>query len=122
MNRADPLDNLGSGDAVSAEIPSAPEDYEFEYPLVSERSKRDLQEFVLEVPIVVYHVQPELLQVALRALADQWILGLVVFGRGRYLCGCRVPTTEIVEWVSPVHQYCSPPEPWDSVVVDFMVS
>jgi hypothetical protein len=45
MNRADPLDNLGSGDAVSAEIPPAPEDYEFEYPLVSERSKRDLQEF-----------------------------------------------------------------------------
>ena len=49
MNRADPLDNLGSGDAVSAEIPPAPEDYEFEYPLVSERSKRDLQEFGLNM-------------------------------------------------------------------------
>jgi len=42
MNRTDPLDELGSGDTVSAEIPPAPEDCEFEYPLVSERSKRDL--------------------------------------------------------------------------------
>ena len=49
MNRADPLNNLGSGDAVSAEIPPAPEDYEFEYPLVSEHSKRDLQEFGLNM-------------------------------------------------------------------------
>jgi len=47
MNRADPLDDLDSGDAVSAEIPPAPEDYEFEYSLASERSKRDLQEFGL---------------------------------------------------------------------------
>ena len=49
MNRADPLDDLGSGDAVSAEIPPAPEDYESEYPLVSERSKRDIQEFGLNM-------------------------------------------------------------------------
>jgi len=49
MNRADPLDNLGSGDTVSAEIPPAPDDYGFEYPLVSERSKRDLQEFGLNM-------------------------------------------------------------------------
>lgn len=49
MNRTDPLDNLGSGAGVSAEIPPAPEDYEFEYPLVSERSKSDLREFGLNM-------------------------------------------------------------------------
>ncbi|PSP92337.1 site-specific integrase, partial [Halobacteriales archaeon QH_8_68_33] len=49
MNRTDPLDDLSSGDAVSAEIPPAPEDYESEYPLVSERSKRDTQEFGLNM-------------------------------------------------------------------------
>jgi len=80
------------------------------------------QQFVLEVLIVVHHVQPELLYVALRALTDQWILGLVVFGRGRYLCGYRVPTTKVVERVSPVHRYCSPPESRDSRVSDLMVS
>lgn len=49
MNRTDPLDNLGNGAGVSAEIPPAPEDYEFEYPLVSERSKSDLPEFGLNM-------------------------------------------------------------------------
>ena len=49
MNRADPLDNLGSGTDVSAEIPPTHEDYEFKYRLVSERSKRDLQEFGLNM-------------------------------------------------------------------------
>lgn len=45
MNSSDPLDNLGGGDAMSGEIPPAPEDYEFTYPLVSRRSEEDLGEF-----------------------------------------------------------------------------
>ena len=45
MNSSDPLDNLGSGDAMNGEIPPAPEDYEFTYPLVSQRSEEDLGSF-----------------------------------------------------------------------------
>ena len=45
MNPTDPLDNLGGGDAMSGEIPPAPEDYEFTYPLVSQRSEEDLGGF-----------------------------------------------------------------------------
>jgi integrase len=45
MNPSDPLDNLGGGDAMSGEIPPAPEDYEFTYPLVSRRSEEDLGGF-----------------------------------------------------------------------------
>ncbi|MFT4948847.1 MAG: hypothetical protein ACI9CA_000974, partial [Natronomonas sp.] len=61
MNRTDPLDNLESGAGVSAEIPPAPEDYEFEYPLVSERSKSDLREFGLNMVDDYHDFKHELL-------------------------------------------------------------
>lgn len=45
MNPTGPLDNLGGGDAMSGEIPPAPGDYEFTYPLASQRSEEDLEGF-----------------------------------------------------------------------------
>lgn len=49
MNPNDPLENLGGEDAMSGEIPPAPEDYEFEHPLVSRRSEEDLEGFGLNM-------------------------------------------------------------------------
>ncbi|MCF2165813.1 hypothetical protein [Halobacterium salinarum] len=89
MNRADPLDNLGSGDVVSAEIPPAPapapEDYEFEYPLVSERSKRDLQEFGLNMVDDYRDFKHELLSwLATYYDADGWVVRSMICN-----CGSR---------------------------------
>jgi integrase len=49
MNPTDPLDNLGGGDTMSGGVPPAPEDYEFTCPLVSQRSKEDLEGFGLNM-------------------------------------------------------------------------
>ena len=49
MNKTDPLDNLGNEDTLRAEIPPAPEECDFSYPLVSKRSKADLKEFGLNM-------------------------------------------------------------------------
>jgi len=49
MNKADPLENLGNDDSLNTEIPPAPDNYEFDYPLVSKRSEEDLKEFGLNM-------------------------------------------------------------------------
>ena len=49
MNKADPLDNLESGDVQTTAIPPAPEEYNFGYPLVSKRSRDDLEKFGLNM-------------------------------------------------------------------------
>ncbi len=49
MNQVDPLSNLGSSDEIGSEIPPAPDEYDFEYPLVSKRSKDNLKEFGLNM-------------------------------------------------------------------------
>jgi len=49
MNKADPLENLGNDDSLNTEIPPAPDNYEFGYPLVSERSEEDLKKFGLNM-------------------------------------------------------------------------
>lgn len=48
MNQNDPLENLGTGSA-NDEILSAPVDYKFKYPLVSKRSKNDLEGYGLNM-------------------------------------------------------------------------
>ena len=49
MNKADPLENLGNDDSLNTEIPPAPDNYEFGYPLVSKRSEEDLKKFGLNM-------------------------------------------------------------------------
>lgn len=49
MHRNDPLDNLVTEDATSDELLPAPGDFEFTYPLVSRRSKEDLEAFGLNM-------------------------------------------------------------------------
>ena len=49
MNKADPLESLGNDDSLNTEIPPAPDNYEFGYPLVSKRSEEDLKKFGLNM-------------------------------------------------------------------------
>lgn len=77
---------------------------------------------MLEVAVVVYHVESEPFEVFLGTSAHKWMLELVVLGSRGYLPAHRVLTAEIFQWVVRVHCLRSPSEPRDSVVGDVMVS
>ena len=49
LHKNDPLDDLVTDDVGGGEIPPVPDDYEFTFPLVSKRSREDLEAFELNV-------------------------------------------------------------------------
>lgn len=48
-NRPDPLENIQNSERPNSDIPPAPDPVEFDFPLVSQRSKDDLREFGLNM-------------------------------------------------------------------------